>query len=145
MKIDTSLEKQRIGRYYIYEEKLKKQRNSKFGEFIMKLDVKRIGYNNLLQNFKFKKSVVEIAMDVGWNSRKKKNTFHKSKVLKKVITTETFNVEFYNDFIKFWITLFFSTFFYTHTHTHTDIYIYIYIYIYLRVSPHEPGVKQSSF
>ena len=41
----------------------------------MKVDVERFGFNNLLQEFRFK-------------------------VLKKVITTETFNVDFYNKFIK---------------------------------------------
>ena len=33
--------------------KLKEQNNTKFDEFIMKVDVERFGYNNLLQDFKF--------------------------------------------------------------------------------------------
>ena len=38
----------------------------------MKVDVERLGYNNLRQDFKFMKSVVKIAMDVWWNNRKRK-------------------------------------------------------------------------
>ena len=45
------------------------------------------------------------------------NTFHEFKVLKKVTITETFNVDFHNKFIRFWIIWFFSFF----------SYIYIYI------------------
>ena len=45
------------------------------------------------------------------------NIFHAFKVLKKFITTEMFNINFYNKFIKFWIISFFQLFF---------IYIYIY-------------------
>ena len=33
-------------------------------DFFMKVDVEHFGYNNLLQDFKFIKTVVEIAMDV---------------------------------------------------------------------------------
>ena len=51
------------------------------------------------------------------------NTFHEFKHLKKVIITETFNVNFYNRFIKFCLFLFFLLFF-----------IYIYIYIYEQMS-----------
>ena len=39
------------------------------------------------------------------------NTFHEFKVMKKVIKTETFNVNFHNIFIRFWIILVYSTFF----------------------------------
>ena len=42
----------------------KTQNNPKFDEFIMKVDVELFGYNNLLQEFKFMKNVVKIAMDV---------------------------------------------------------------------------------
>ena len=44
--------------------KLKKQNNLKFDEFIMKVDVERSSYNDLLQDFKFMKNVVKIAMNV---------------------------------------------------------------------------------
>ena len=33
----------------------------------MNIDVEHIGYNNLLQDFDFMKSIVKIAMNVGWN------------------------------------------------------------------------------
>ena len=36
------------------------------------------------------------------------NIFHDFKVLKKFIITKTFNVDFHNKFIKFWIILFFN-------------------------------------
>ena len=42
--------------------KVEKQ-NPKFDEFILNVDVERFGYNNLLQDFEFMKSV-KIAMDV---------------------------------------------------------------------------------
>ena len=48
----------------------KKQNNSKFKELIMKVNIEHFSYNNLLQDFKFMKSLVKIAMDVWWNSRK---------------------------------------------------------------------------
>ena len=38
---------------YIFMKKSRKK--SKFDEFIMKVDVKRFGYKNLLQDFKFMK------------------------------------------------------------------------------------------
>ena len=81
----------------------------------MKVDVERFGYNNLLQGFKFMKSIVKIAMAVWWNSKRKKmfffkhtffspiissnfqcyfnNTFHEFEDLKKFIITKTFNVD----------------------------------------------------
>ncbi len=37
---------------------------AKFDEFIMKVDVRRFGYNNFPQGFKFKKSVVKTAVDI---------------------------------------------------------------------------------
>ena len=43
---------------------MKKQNNPKFDEFIMKVDVERFGCNNLLQDFKFMKSVVKIVMNI---------------------------------------------------------------------------------
>ena len=55
---------------------MKKQINPKFDEFIMKVDVEHFGYNNLLQDFKFMKSV-KITMDVWWNSRRKENVYKK--------------------------------------------------------------------
>ena len=93
--------------------KVEKKKNPKFAEFIMKVEVERFSYNNFLQDFKFKKIVVKIAMDVWLNSwRKEKkniyryftNTFLEFKVLKKVIITEMFNVDFHDFswFIKFW-------------------------------------------
>ena len=36
----------------------------KIDEFMMKVDVGRFGYNNLLQDFKFMKSVDKIVMSV---------------------------------------------------------------------------------
>ena len=36
----------------------------------MRLDVECFGYDKLLQDFKFMKSVVKIAMDIWWNRRK---------------------------------------------------------------------------
>ena len=50
---------------YIYMKKrLKKQNNPKFEEFIMKVNIKHFSCNYLLQDFKFMKNVVKIAMDV---------------------------------------------------------------------------------
>ena len=43
---------------------LKKQNKPKLDKFIMKDDVERFGCNNLLQGFKFTKSVVKVTMDV---------------------------------------------------------------------------------
>ena len=43
--------------------KSRKKNQSKFDEFIMKVDVECFGYNNLLQDF-FMKSVVKIAIDI---------------------------------------------------------------------------------
>ena len=56
------------------------------------------------------------------------NIFHKSNVLKKVITTEKFN-----KFIKFWMILFFqlSSYYQIYFLIYCHIYIYIYIYIYI--------------
>ena len=44
--------------------KKKKKKNPKFDKFIMKVDVEHFGCNNLLQNFKFMKNFVKIAMNV---------------------------------------------------------------------------------
>ena len=52
------------------------------------------------------------------------------KILLKVITTETFNIDFHFKFIKFWSILFCFLQLLFNTHTHKQIYIYIYIYIY---------------
>ena len=44
---------------------------------LMKVDVKRFGCNNLLENFKLMKSVAKIAMDVWWNNRRKESVYEK--------------------------------------------------------------------
>ena len=41
----------------------------------MKVDVEHFDYNNLLQDFKFMKSVVKIAMDIWWNNRRKESAY----------------------------------------------------------------------
>ena len=43
--------------------------------FFKKVDVERFGYNNFLQAFDFMKRVVEIAMDIWWNSRWKESVY----------------------------------------------------------------------
>ena len=53
------------------------------------------------------------------------NILHEFKVLKKVIITEAFNVDFHNKFMKF------GLFYFCYFSSHTHIYIYIYIYIYI--------------
>ena len=63
----------KLNEIWQYDEKKKKQNNPQFYEFIMKVDVQRFGYNNLLQDFKFMYSVAEIAMDVWWNNRRKES------------------------------------------------------------------------
>ena len=60
----------------LYEEKLKKQNNPKFDEF-MKIDAERFGCSNLLQDFELVKNLVKIAMDVWWNKRKKVSVYKK--------------------------------------------------------------------
>ena len=60
------------------------------------------------------------------------NTFHESKVLKKVMITAMFNVDFQNKFIKFLIILFFLLFFILLDLISLFTSIYIYIYIYIR-------------
>ena len=62
---------------YIYKESCKKQNNPKFDESIMKVDIERFSYNNLLQDFKFMKNVVKIAMDIWWNNRRKESVYKK--------------------------------------------------------------------
>ena len=57
--------------------KSRKTKWSKFDEFIMQVDVERFGYYNLLQDFKFVKSVVKIAMDVSWKSSRKESGYKK--------------------------------------------------------------------
>ena len=64
-------------------------------------------------------------MDVCWNDRRN-NIFHDLKVLKKVIKTETFNVDFQNKFIQFG--LFF--FYFLHAVGFISIFVSIY-YIYV--------------
>ena len=59
---------------YTYEES-RKTKLFKFGEFIIKINVKRFGFNNLLQDFKFMKIAVKKAMDVSWNNRKKESVY----------------------------------------------------------------------
>ena len=58
------------------------------------------------------------------------NNFHKFKVLKKIITTETFNVDSHNNFIKLWI-IFFN--FSSYDRIYLLIYAYIIIYIIARL------------
>ena len=43
---------------------IKKQNDTKFDEFIMRVNVERLDYLNLLQDFKFRKSVGKIAIDI---------------------------------------------------------------------------------
>ena len=50
------------------------------------------------------------------------NVFHEFQLLKKVITTETFNIDFHNKFIRFWIILLFQLF-----------YIYVCVNIFPRL------------
>ena len=57
--------------------KVEKRKNPKFYRFVMKVDVERFGCNNLLQDVKYMKSVVKIAMDIWWNGRKKENVYKK--------------------------------------------------------------------
>ena len=60
----------------------------------MKVGVERFGYIKLLQDFRYLNY-----------------TFYEFKILKKVITIETFNVDFHNKFNKIWIFLLFQLFF----------------------------------
>ena len=80
----------------------------------MKVDVKRFSRNDLLQDFKFVKNVVKIAMDVCGNNflspvvlsmihHYLNNIFHEIKVIKKVITTETSTLTFTKKLIKSFI------------------------------------------
>ena len=46
------------------KKRLKKQNNPKFDEFIIKVDVKRFSCKYILEDFKFNKSIVKIAMGV---------------------------------------------------------------------------------
>ena len=50
----------------------KKQDNLKFDELITKVDIECFGCSNLRLDFKFMENVVEIAMGVWWNNRRKK-------------------------------------------------------------------------
>ena len=71
----------------------------------MKVNVKCFDYNNLLHDVKFMKSIVKRVMDVFIKILRCLNSnFHEFEILKKVIITKTFNVDFLNKFIK--ITLF---------------------------------------
>ena len=56
-------------------------------------------------------------------------TFHEFKALKKIISTETFNVNFHNKSIKFALFCFFY------------FSLYIYIYTYIRASLHRSNIK----
>ena len=44
---------------------------------MIKDDVEHFGYINLLLDFKFIKSVIKVAMDVWWNSRRKESVYKK--------------------------------------------------------------------
>ena len=68
----------------------------------MKVDVEHFGYNNFLQDFKFRKNVVKTAIAVTLSFLRLFQTFiaifttfHESKVLIKIITTKTFNIDFH--------------------------------------------------
>ena len=74
------------------EEKLQKQNRPKFDWFIMKIDVKCFGRNNLLQDFKFTKSVVKIEIDVWWNKRRKENVYKKKKEIHNNVFTSVFGL-----------------------------------------------------
>ena len=50
---------------------VEKQNNPKIDEFIIK--VEHFSYDNILQDFKFMKSIVKIVMDVWWNSKWKES------------------------------------------------------------------------
>ena len=63
------------------------KKNPKFDDLI-KVEVERFGDNYLLRNFKFLKGVIKIAIDF---FMKEQDEF---KVLKNVIITETFSVNF---------------------------------------------------
>ena len=58
----------------------KKKTTRKFCEFIMKVDVERLGCNDLLQDFKFMKNI-KITMDVWWNNRRKESVYKKSEAV----------------------------------------------------------------
>ena len=82
-------------------------------------------------DFKFMKSVFKIVMyTLSLNINRYFNyTFHEFKVLKKVIITEAFNVDFHNKFIEFGL---FRFFYFFHTIGFNFlIYFVIYIYIYV--------------
>ena len=61
--------------------KSRKTNNPKFDDFVMKVDVERFSYNNLLQDSKFMENVIEIAMDIWWNSMRKVSVYKKERFL----------------------------------------------------------------
>ena len=63
------------------------------------------------------------------------------KILKKVIITETFNVDFHNKFVKFWI-ICFSTIFHIEA---LSLSLYIYIYIYMKKNEKTNNPKFDEF
>ena len=58
------------------------------------------------------------------------NSFDEFKVLKKLIITEMFNINFHSKFIKFGLFCFFLHLFIYVRKTKHDIYLYLYIYTY---------------
>ena len=60
--------------------KLKKQNNPKFDWFFMEVDLEHFGCYNLLQNFKFMKNSVKIAMNVWWNNWRKESVYEKKDI-----------------------------------------------------------------
>ena len=63
------------------EKSFKKQQNDpKLDEFIMKVDVKRFGWNNLLQDFNIVKSYVRIEKKFDEIAREKKVLFHRTSI-----------------------------------------------------------------
>ena len=88
---------------------------SEFDKFIVKVDVKRFDFNNLLQDFKFMKSVV-----------KYRYMFDERAGEKKLCTKiRIHNSIFFHSLFTFLHIVGFNFLIHTHTHTHTYIYIYI--------------------
>ena len=73
----------------------------------MKVGIEHFGCDKLLLKFKYMKNIFKLMMDVFFTAVISANThcyfkniFNEFKVLEKVFTTETLNVEFHNKFIK---------------------------------------------
>ena len=113
----------------------------------MKIDVEHLCCNNLLQDFKFMKNPVKIAIDVWWNNRRKESVYkhpslltvffinlkswrrllqpkHSTSTL--LINSTNFGVFCFFNFTSYSLFYFLISFL---------IYIYIYIYIYILLAP----------